>query len=337
MTAEQMGYEFEVGYDRITNFDAPGYVAKEISTFLTKAQENIIFSTLEASAFTERNKKSMARLRQVIPLSVFTVGNYPNGYISDLKITLSFTDVTFDIASQTITLDAFSNTDSFEGIRVGDQVTVYYTYTPTSLNNKVYNVIKVESKIITVSPQTPVEVDLYTDVEIVIFTVDSVQRVRNERADIDLIENNFYFNKVAGNVIEDVEVEPTDDDFYHANKSNPYKKPSIKKIWRIDSADESSKKHEYITDGTFTLNNVYLHIDRKARPIIVPDTVAQPYSYADDGLIDGIYFLDFADGLNCELDPIVHRDIVEKAVKLAYAASQDQTGFQISSVQEQQE
>ena len=33
MTAEQMKYEFDVGYDRITNFDAPGYEPKEISTF----------------------------------------------------------------------------------------------------------------------------------------------------------------------------------------------------------------------------------------------------------------------------------------------------------------
>ena len=31
MTAAQMKYEFEVGYDRITNFDAPGYNEKEIS------------------------------------------------------------------------------------------------------------------------------------------------------------------------------------------------------------------------------------------------------------------------------------------------------------------
>ncbi len=82
MTAEQMKYEFDVGYDKITNFDAPGYVPKEISTFLTRAQESIVYEILESSAYDEKNKKSISMLRQVLPMVNFTTGNYPNGYLA---------------------------------------------------------------------------------------------------------------------------------------------------------------------------------------------------------------------------------------------------------------
>jgi hypothetical protein len=42
MTANDMKYEFLLLYDKITNYAAPGYLDKEISTFLTKAQEQIV-------------------------------------------------------------------------------------------------------------------------------------------------------------------------------------------------------------------------------------------------------------------------------------------------------
>ena len=35
MTATEMGYAFDVGYDKIANFDLPGYEPQEKSTFLT--------------------------------------------------------------------------------------------------------------------------------------------------------------------------------------------------------------------------------------------------------------------------------------------------------------
>jgi hypothetical protein len=335
MTAEQMKYEFDVGYDRITNFDAPGYVPKEISTFLTRAQEEIVHDSLEASAYDEKNKKALSRLRQVIPLSTFVTGKYPNGFTTALQVSVG--------GSGTIGFVGTSITDSangfiIAGFRVGDVVTV----TGSTSNDGVYSIIAVTADVLTVSSETPVSLEGSGNA--VVFT-DPVLRVRNERADIVLIAGNFYYNKIAvdpaavpivyNNNILDVEVDPIDDDFYSANKSNPYKKPSIEKIWRIDSADESSKEHEYITDGTFTLTTIHLHMDRKPRAIIVPETTAVAYAVSD-GTIDGIYFVDFDTGLDCLLDPSIHREIVDKAVKLAYAALQDQTGFQISSVQEQQ-
>jgi len=335
MTAEQMKYEFDVGYDRITNFDAPGYVPKEISTFLTRAQEEIVHDTLEASAYDEKNKKALSRLRQVIPLSTFSAGNYPNGFLSTLQVYLDSGvggTIGFTTGTGGTIIDSLARFIS-SGFRVGDQVIV--TGASDSNNNITYSITGVTASTLTVSSETPVGTSKGGELNI-IFKTDPVLRVRNERADIALIAGNFYFDKIAGNAITDIEVDPIDDDFYSANKDNPYKKPNIRKIWRIDSADESSKEHEYITDGTFTLTTIHLHIDRKPRAIIVPEEATLLY-IAGDGTIDGIYFVDYHTGLDCLLDPIVHREIVDRAIKLAYAALQDQTGFQISTVQERQE
>lgn len=338
-----MKYEFDVGYDRITNFDAPGYEPKEISTFLTRAQEEIVYDILDASANDEKNRKAMSRLRQVIPLTTFTAGNYPNGFLSTLQVYLDSGvggTIGFTTGTGGTIIDSLARFIS-SGFRVGDQVTV--TGASDSNNNITYSITGVTASTLTVSTQTPVGTSKGGELN-VIFKTDPVLRVRNERADITVIAGNFYFGKldVGGSdedKIFDVEVDPVDDDFYSANKENPYKKPSIEKIWRIDSADESSKEHEYITDGTFTLTTIHLHIDRKPRAIIVPDTTAVVYN-ATDGTIDGVWFVDYiaaGASLDCLLDPIIHREIVNRAVKLAYAALQDEKGFQISTVQERQE
>jgi len=340
MTAEQMKYEFDVGYDKITNFDAPGYVPKEISTFLTRAQESIVYEILKASAYDERNKKAVSMLRQVLPITNFTAGNYPNGYLAFLQALVTETAVEFSFVADGI----IDNLNRFvtSGFRIGDVVTVLGA--TSSNNNKDYSVIGVTANKLTTSSQTlPGTVEAGSGNGTIF--ADPVLRVRNERADI-LLTTNYYYNRIPvvpatvpvtyNNNILDIQVDPIDDDFYSANKDNPYKKPNIEKIWRVESAGRFSKQHEYITDGTFTLTTIHLHIDRKPRAIIVPETTSIVY-VAGDGTIDGIYFVDYHTGLDCLLDQNIHRDIVEKAVKLAYAALQDEKGFQISSVQEQQE
>ena len=334
-----MKYEFDVGYDRITNFDAPGYTPREISTFLTRAQESIIYEILKSSAYDERNKKAMSMLRQVIPLTTFSAGNYPNGFNTPLQVSVGGVELTF--GNDRILDSGGRFIDN--GFRIGDQITVTNANTPA--NDGVYSVILVEFDTLYLSSETTATIDAVGSSSTLV-TADPVLRVRNERADIALGSTNFYYDRIPvvpatvpvtyNNNLLDVEVDPIDDDFYTANKDNPYKKPSIEKIWRVDAGGFYSKEHEYITDGTFTLTTIHLHIDRKPRAIIVPETTSVQYD-ALDGSIDGIYFVDFDTGLECLLDQSVHRDIVDKAVKLAYAALQDQTGFQISSVQEQQE
>ena len=300
MTADQMNYEFEVGYDKITNFDAPGYEPKEISTFLTRAQEIIVYELFEASANDEKNRKALSRLRQVINVGVFTNGTYPNGELAQLRniysggTALTFTnpDTITDSGSGFLT----------SGIRIGDEITVVNSVGNTS--DGTYVVINIVAGTLTLSSETPI-VNGTGNATTEIHTY-PVLKVRNERADIDVGSDNFYYGRVAGNNIEDLDVEPIDDDFYHANKDNPFKKPSVEKVWRIEYTDINRIIHEYITDGTYTMDDVHIHFDRRPRPIIIVDST---YTTVD-GSIDGVYFADYdTTGLDCELDPIIHREI----------------------------
>lgn len=246
MDAEQMRYEFEVGYDRITNFDAPGYTPKEISTFLTKSQEETVLDIYTNPASKEFNKKILSVLKTYTSKEGGTSsGIYPNSDWIDV---------------------------------------------PT----KTFLII-------------------------------------NERADITGIDGVY-----DGRSITDVEVVPVDDDYYHANKNNPFKKPNEKRIWRLDYGQDDTgwkSKLLYVYNGDYQIGDVHIHYYRKPEPIIVPDSTY----LAADGSIDGIAFSSHTvNGLDSELDPIIHREIVDRAVKLAFAALQDEKGFQLSSIKEQQ-
>lgn len=239
-----MKYEFEVGYDRITNFDAPGYTNKEISTFLTKAQEEFTLDLIRNGDFYKEDfKKSLNMLKSYTEITTnINSGNYPNSYTVNLPI--------------------------------------------------------------------------------------DTMHVHNDRLNITTTSNHFY----PSTSINDVEVKPVDDDYYHANKLNPFKKPSINLAWRLDDSYQTNKRHIYVIEPNITISKVCLHYYKKPAPIIVVDA-----GYiAGDGTIDGLSWTSYtAASLDCALDPITHREIVDRAVKLAYAAVQDQTGFQISAAQEQ--
>jgi len=246
MTATEMGYEFDVGYDRITNFDAPGYTSKEKSTFLTKAQESLVKDVYNGNAFVEENKRILGRLKtsSEILAAAMAAGPYTNSRWATLPTT------------------AFG--------------------------------------------------------------------VINEVAVLTTNSSHFY----ASTAFSDVRVKPVDDDYYHLNINNPYKKPNHTKIWRLDIGDIINELHKlvYIIEANTTLTSIRVYHYLKPAPIIIEDST---YG-AGDGSIDGVSLTSFtAANLDCVLNKITHREIVDRAVKLAYAALQDEKGFQISSVQEQ--
>ena len=249
MTASEMSYEFDVGYDRITNFDAPGYEPREKSTFLTKAQEDLVVEVQRGNAHSELTKRVLDVLKTDVPIlaAAMSAGPYTNSFWADLPTTV----YAFDIVNETAVL------------------------TPTT--------------------------------------------------------NHFY----TGQVFSDVKVKPVDDDYYHANIKNPYKKPSHELVWRLDYGENDAGwkgKVVYVIEANQVLTSVNIHYYRKPSPIIIQDA-----NYAVGETLDGVDLngSHTAADLNCELNKITHRTIVDRAIKLAYAALQDEKGFQISSVQEQ--
>ncbi len=248
MTATEMGYEFDVGYDKITNFDAPGYEPKEKSTFLTKAQEELVLDVQKGSSYSEFNKRVLDVLKTwdtVLAAAMTTPGPYGAN---------SFT------------------------VKLGD------------------------------------------------LTEEGFQIV-NESAVLTPTTSHFYTTQVFSNV----RVKPIDDDYYHMNINNPHKKPTHELVWRLDYGEDDTgweSNAVYIIEDNQVLTSVTIHYYRKPAPIIIEDSTY----IAGDGSIDGIALSGFTGAdQSCELNKITHREIVDRAVKLAYVALQDEKGFQLSS------
>jgi len=240
-----MSTEFQIGYDFITNFEAPGVNEREVSFFLTQAQEEIVHSVYRSDKEVEFNKKVLDILKTTNDATTFTAGPYPNSFWTDLPADLLF--------------------------------------------------------------------------------------VINDRIKMTSSASHFF----PSTVFDDVKVKPVDDDYYNDNRKNPFKKPDFELAWRLDYAEDDTgykRKHVYVIEANQVLTTAYIHYYRKPEPIIVQDS-----NYvAGDGAIDGEDFSDYtAASLDSELDSLVHRAIVERAVKLAYAALQNEKGFQLSSALEQ--
>lgn len=242
MTAEEMSYEFDVLYDKITNFDAPGYEPREKSVFLTKAQQELVFAIEAGNAYNEHRNRIMDVLKTSGDLSPSSSGIYTNSVWAD---------------------------------------------TP--------DMVGIVNEVATLTPDTA----------------------------------HFYY----GQTLTDVRVKPVDDDYYHLNLKNPFKKPSYKLVWRMNYGEDNSgwiSKLLYIIGANLTLTNIKVMYYRRPSPIIIQDA-----NYTT-GSIDGIALSGYtASELPSELNTIIHREIVDRAVKLGYKALQDEKGFQLSAADEQ--
>ncbi len=235
MTAIEMQKEFLILYDKITNFDAPGYTTEEISRFLSKAQERVVLDRYnplgnkfhEGFEETEARRKDLQELVKgptvALTPSVSQTNVHPNGQFWDLP-----TDCLYIISEEIIT------------------------------------------------------------------------------ASSDSCKNN-----------KRIMVKPITHDYYTINIKNPFKKPNINNyVWRLDY---QNRRHELITDGTFTIQSYIPRYIKTLTPIIIDNTIT----------IDGI-----VGPQNCQLNTIIHRSIVDEAVKIATGITDPQL-YQIKNKEQQ--
>lgn len=235
MTVQEMNAEFLVLYDKITNFDAPGYEAVEISTLLTKAQERVFLSyyNLLGNRFkegfdqTEERKKELQQLvvgTTLVTASVDQTNTLPNGTFYDLP-----TDCLFVITEEITSVSTDECKDAIRG-----------------------------------------------------------------------------------------EVVPITHDQYSRNIKNPFKKPNVfHKTWRLDY---NTRRHEIITDGSYTIGSYHLRYIKILKPILTDATVTLEGSTGP---------------LDSELNAILHRRIIDEAVKIATGITDPQQ-YQIKSIEQQE-
>lgn len=112
-----------------------------------------------------------------------------------------------------------------------------------------------------------------------------------------------------------LKVKPITHDEYSINVKNPFKKPSItREAWRLDL---SGGRNEIITDGTFDVSDYHLRYIKRLTPIIVGDNT-----------VDGV-----TGPQDCLLDEIVHKRIIEEAVKIATGVT-DPELYQIKTIEQ---
>jgi len=110
-------------------------------------------------------------------------------------------------------------------------------------------------------------------------------------------------------------VKPVTHDEIESNRDNPFKKPSEKLLWRLDIND---RRHDLITKEGTTITQYVISYIKKPRPIIL-----------DSSIIDG-----FTGPLDCELNDLIHRMIIDEAVKIATGITDPQL-YQIKTIEKQ--
>ena len=111
-----------------------------------------------------------------------------------------------------------------------------------------------------------------------------------EMATINLDTNGQVTTSAAS--YTKVPVKPVTYDEYAVNIDNPYKKPYRKLVWRLDYQKSTYKRHELITDGTFSVITYHLRYLKFPSDIVISSNTS------------------------CALSDITHDDIVNLAVNL---------------------
>lgn len=104
------------------------------------------------------------------------------------------------------------------------------------------------------------------------------------------------------------QVLPIKYDEYARLMSKPYKEPLKWQAWRLITDSNSSINAEIIAHSSDTIESYNIRYVRRPRPIILTD-LSSEYG---DVTIDGVNTVS-----ECELNPILHDEILQRAVELA--------------------
>ena len=109
-----------------------------------------------------------------------------------------------------------------------------------------------------------------------------------------------------------LQVIPVRFDEYTRLMSKPFKRPNKNQAWRLlnsgsVSGNSSSRKAEIITNVEDTIGSYSVRYIRKPKPIVTAD-------------LDGLTIEGYSTITECEVDPILHEAILQRAVELAKIA-----------------
>lgn len=279
---------FEVLYNNVTSNQAPGLNAYEKSVFLTKAQNEVV-----KNYFNPKSKGN----------------NTQEGFDDNAKRQVDFSMLT----TVATTSSTFYTYTAVEGETDGEGNQIYYksstkvTYPTSSFSySPAYDS---SGKIMMRDGTDPYYVkNEGTDVsgfEPAIFDMRDNSKSISLPAKMMMAINEMVEVKRGGKTIL-LQVVPIRFDEYSRLMSKPYKRPLKYQAWRLINNDVTNKA-DIIVGPTDVLSQYTLRYIRRPNPIIVSD-------------LDGLTIEGIGTTSECELDPILHEEILQRAVELAKVA-----------------
>lgn len=294
MTNQEFSNEFDILYNNVTSNQAPGLDEYEKSVFLTKAQDQIIKDYFDPRSNKVQSGFDDSQRRQIdfsmILKSVVYGASTPFEVVTDNTITEGLQ--TCQTYSELVEL--------FEGSgQITDRDVAY-----------IKNYVDFATVLETGDEETAF-------VSILPFGVSSFDDRENTKS-VLLSEPILMFINESLTVIRNsnetkLVVLPISYVEYTRLMSKPFKRPVKSQAWRLLDSSEGTKRVELIVGPSDNIVKYSFRYIRKPKPIILGDL---------DGLsIEG----ETGQGVNptdvgCELDPILHQEILQRAVELAKAA-----------------
>lgn len=286
MSVEEMDNMFDVLYNNITSNQAPGLNAYEKSVFLTKGQDEVL-----KNYFNPKSKGN----------------NTQEGFDGSAK-----RQVDFSMLTTVATTSATSYTYSLVSGKTDKDGKPVYSRTETTVPKSTYSY--------TVAYDNEGNV-LKND-------NDNVLYIRNEGTDVsgfgtplfDMRENTksvtlpsklmYAINEMVEVTRNDkkilLQVVPVKFDEYSRLMCKPYKRPLKYQAWRLTNNDVVNKA-DIVVGPSDTLTKYTIRYVRRPNPIIVSN-------------LDGLTIEGKSTATECELDPILHEEILQRAVELAKVA-----------------
>lgn len=286
MSVEEMDNMFDVLYNNITSNQAPGLNAYEKSVFLTKGQDETM-----KNYFNPKSKGN----------------NIQEGFDGSAK-----RQVDFSMLTTVATTSATSYTYSLVTGKTDKDGKPVYSRTETTVPKSTYSY--------TVAYDN--EGNVLKDDN------DNVLYIRNEGTDVsgfgtplfDMRENTksitlpsklmYAINEMAEVTRNDkkilLQVVPVKFDEYSRLMCKPYKRPLKYQAWRLINNDVVNKA-DIVVGPSDILTKYTIRYVRRPNPIIVSN-------------LDGLTIEGKSTATECELDPILHEEILQRAVELAKVA-----------------
>ena len=137
-----------------------------------------------------------------------------------------------------------------------------------------------------------------------------------------LIILNEVVKVTRGTIIDmDLQVVPIAYTEYSRLMSKPYKRPLKWQAWRLQTMEGNTSKADLIASNTDTITGYEVRYLKRPNPIIVgPLEGVTIGGYVGCDASNTLVTTGATKGSECELDPIIHPEILQRAVELAKSA-----------------